>query len=152
MRATGVIDWRSWLCVVAMGVNVVPLAAAGAAFEEPAPPPQVIRPEAAADHIGQTRTVEMQVRSARKGDSPICFLNSETDHRDAKNFTAIIFKEGLAKFKSLGVESPEQHFKEKQIRVTGKIESYRGHPQIRIEDPKQIEIVKPPAGASPQPQ
>lgn len=110
--------------------------------KEPAPPAKKIKPEEAAQHVGETCEVEMEVRSSRRGRRPISFLNSAKDFSDTTNFTVVILEEGLARFKKAGVEEPEKHFAGKRIRVTGRVEEYQGRPQIRADDPRQIEIVK----------
>jgi DNA/RNA endonuclease YhcR with UshA esterase domain len=85
--------------------------------------------------------VEMEVKSARKGNG-IAFLNSEADFKDEKNFTLFINKAGVEKFKEAKVEDPADHFKGKTVRATGKVALYRERPQIIVEDPAQIVIVK----------
>lgn len=54
----------------------------------------------------------------------------------------MIFDEGLEAFEQAGIAEPEKHFDGKKIRVTGVVEIYRDRPQIRVDDPKQIEVVK----------
>jgi DNA/RNA endonuclease YhcR with UshA esterase domain len=127
------------------GAIEVALASDEPAAADAANSTDAITPEMAAGRVGQTCTVEMRVQRGRRGDSPICFLNSEIDFRDKKNFTVVVFEEGLAKFKKAGIDAPENHFEGKLIRVTGKVEKYRGRPQIRVDEPKQIEVVEEPA-------
>lgn len=119
---------------------------------EPTPAAKKIKPAEAAQHIGETCEIEMDVRSSRRGDRPISFLNSEKDFGDKKNFTVVILEEGLAKFNKSGIAKPEKHFAGKRIRVTGTVEEYRGRPQIRADEPRQIEIVEPPTPPSQSPQ
>ena len=133
-----------WLHRILLAVLLAGSLAAGRLAAADDPPTKAISPDAAAEHVGQSCVVEMHVRSSRRGDTPICFLNSETDYRDKKNFTIVIFDQGLAKFKKSGVAEPDKHFEGKKLRVTGKVENYRGRPQIRVDEPEQIEIVKEP--------
>jgi len=113
---------------------------------EPAPAAEstatVIQAEEAADHIGEECVVEMVVQAAKKlPDKDICFLNSRKDHRDEENFTAVIFKAGLERFRAGGIEDPALHYIDKTIRVRGAIEEHDGRPQIKVDEPGQIEIV-----------
>ena len=50
------------------------------------------------------------------------------------------FKDGL----------PVDLYAEKWIEVTGKMENYRGNPQIKLTDPKQVKIIKAPAPVVPE--
>ena len=92
---------------------------------------------------GDVGTVEFTVESARKlPGKAVCFLNSCRDHRDEKNFTVMIFKGGLDRLKADGIESPAEHFEKATIRVRGVIEDRDGRPQIVVEEPGQITLVK----------
>ena len=51
-------------------------------------------------------------------------------------------RETVAKFKEARVDDPAAHFKGKTILVTGKVTLYQERPQIRVEDPKQIQVVE----------
>ncbi len=103
----------------------------------------IIAPEHAAEYLGKQVVVEMTVAlSNNRDDKSPCFLNSKKDRRDEKNFTAIIFPDGLKKFKDAKIDDPAIHFFNKKVRVTGTIELYKEKPQIKITDPKQIEIVE----------
>jgi exonuclease III len=96
----------------------------------------------ARQHVNETKTVEMIVRSGRRLDGKeICFLNSEEDHRDKKNFTAVFFTDGLNSFKAAGIPDPAAHFLNKRIQVTGRISLRQDACQINITDPAQIKIV-----------
>jgi len=53
----------------------------------------------------------------------------------------VIFGKDREKF---GGTPPEKLFDGKFVRVRGKVEEYRGKPQIVVEDPAQIEIVPAP--------
>ena len=84
------------------------------------------------------------VAAARKlPGKDVCFLNSKKDHRDEDNFTVVIFKDGLERLKSDGIENPAEHFLDATIRVRGVIEKRDGRPQIVVEEPGQIVVVTP---------
>lgn len=104
---------------------------------------EVLDPAAARDHVGEECTIEMVVQAARKlPGKAVCFLNSHKNHRDEDNFTVVIFKAGLERLASDGIEHPAEHFLEATIRVHGVIEERDGRPQIVIDEPGQITVVK----------
>lgn len=103
-----------------------------------------ITPAEAKAADGQEKTVEFTVKSSRFiEERKTCFLNSEKNFRDEGNFTAVIFEAGLAALAADGIDNPAEHFRDKKIRVTGKIELREDRPQIRVTKSSQIEIVKP---------
>lgn len=115
--------------------------AADTAVAEPAAP--VIDSADALAHAGEECTIEFVVEAARKlPGKAVCFLNSCSDHRDEKNFTVVIFKGGLDRLRADGIESPAEHFEKATIRVRGVIEDRDGRPQIVVEEPGQITVVK----------
>jgi len=63
----------------------------------------------------------------------------------------VIFEAGLERFRDKGVNDPAAHFAGKRIRVTGTIEDFKGRPQIRADQPRQIEVVNPPESSSIKP-
>jgi micrococcal nuclease len=90
----------------------------------------------AADHIGEHQTVCGAVASTRYASSSRgqpTFLNLEKPYPD-QIFTVIIWGRNREKF-----GRPEVQFKDKDICVSGTIESYRGVPQIEAREPSQIE-------------
>ena len=95
-------------------------------------------PIAAADakkHLGKETTVCGLVAATRYLDtssSQPTFLNFDKPSPN-QTFTVVIFGEDRKKF-----GEPEVTYKNKNICVTGKIEDYRGSPQIVAKDPKQI--------------
>ena len=94
-------------------------------------------------HAGEECTIEFVVEAARKlPGKAVCFLNSCSDHRDEKNFTVVIFKGGLDRLKADGIENPAEHFEGATIRVRGVVENREGRPQIVVEEPGQITVVK----------
>jgi len=52
--------------------------------------------------------------------------------------TAVIFSSDLYKF----VQSPEDYYSNKTVRIMGKVKEYEGRPEIILETPNQIEIGK----------
>jgi DNA/RNA endonuclease YhcR with UshA esterase domain len=102
-----------------------------------------ITPAEAAKQVNKQCTVAMEVRSTGKArGGGFIFLNSQKNFRDKDNFTVVIDKKSLAKFKKAGVADPAEHYKGKKVHVTGTVTLYNERPQIKVEDPKQIKIVE----------
>ena len=113
----------------------------------------VVDAAAAADHVGEECVVELTVQAARLfDDGSRCFLNSRENHRDADNFTVVIFREGLARFREADIENPADHFLHRVIRVRGVVAEHKERPQIVVEEPEQIELVDEPATADAAPE
>src|ERR1035437_4316291 len=94
-------------------------------------PPAVYSPAEAAKHIGETATVEGVVSSARELTSKQVFLNFGEPYQN-HDFTAIVLPDGRKNFGDLvGLNG-------KTVRVTGKIEDYRGKPEIKLTSPDQL--------------
>lgn len=97
----------------------------------------------ALSHVGEECAVEFVVENARKlDDKNVCFLNSLKDHREKGNFTAVIFRDALARFAADGVDNPADAFLGKTIRVSGLVAERGGQAQIIVESPRQIEVVE----------
>jgi hypothetical protein len=103
--------------------------------------PKPIGPAEAAKKVNEEVTLRMEVKSAalRK---EVCFLNSEEDYKDAKNFTLFIDKEVLTKFKKARIEDPAAHFKGKTVQVTGKVTLYRERPEIKLTGPEALKVIQ----------
>lgn len=115
--------------------------AAETAVAEPEAP--VLASADAAAHVGEECTFEFTVEGGRRlPDKAICFLNSCSDHRDERNFTVVFFKAGLERMKADGIEDPAAHYEKATIRVRGLVEKRNGRPQIVVEEPGQITVVK----------
>ncbi len=127
---------RSWPAVFLCCFLCLSLAAA-----EEKDKPKPIGPEEAAKKVDQEVTLRMEVKSAtlRKD---TCFLNSEENYQDAKNFTLFIDKDALAKFKEAKITDPAAHFKGKTVEVKGKVVLYRKRPEIKLTGPDAIKIVE----------
>jgi DNA/RNA endonuclease YhcR with UshA esterase domain len=101
-----------------------------------------IASQEAASRINEQVTVEMLVKAAKNCQR--CgqiFLDSEQDHHDQKNLAVAITEAGKGKFREAQVDDPAGHFKGKTIRVTGVVTVKDNQPQIKVDDPRQIEIV-----------
>lgn len=106
--------------------------------------PQRIPATEAAHHVGEVARVCGHVASAAyfgsvKGGPT--FLNLERPYPD-QAFTVVIWGQNRSRFES----PPERLFDGKSICVAGRIETYRGRPQIEVTDPDQIEITTPAGG------
>jgi len=123
-----------------LGAIVVAVLLVPAAWSEDKPKDKPLTPAEAAKKVDENVTVEMEVRSAGKGNG-VVFLNSEADFKDAKNFTIFLDKDALAKFKKAKIEDPADYYEGKTIQVKGKVTLYQDKPQIAVRRPDQIEIV-----------
>jgi len=99
-----------------------------------------LTPAEAAKKANEKVTVEMEVKST--GGKSNCYLNSEADYKDAKNFTILIPEAALVKFKAAKIDDPREHFKGKVVRVTGTVTTNRDKPQIKVESPDQIVTIE----------
>ena len=91
--------------------------------------------ESAGKSIGKRVTVQGTiVRSYNSGKA--CFLNF---HRNFTRYMSLtIFENNFRKFPF----QPEKYYLNKTIRVRGKIKRYKGRPEIVVENPRQIEVIK----------
>jgi DNA/RNA endonuclease YhcR with UshA esterase domain len=103
--------------------------------------PKPIGPTEAAKKVNEEVTLQMEVKSSALRES-VCFLNSEEDFKDAKNFTIFIDKDALAKFKEAKIDDPAAHFKGKTVQVKGKVMLYRDRPEIKVSGPEAITVVE----------
>ncbi|MDX2038241.1 MAG: hypothetical protein SFX72_16450 [Isosphaeraceae bacterium] len=104
----------------------------------------VIPAAEAKDHLDESLTVEMVVKSVKNEERvKVFFLDSEEDYKDEKNVAVLIAYEFGPKFKELGIDDPCEHYKGKKIRVTGKIVKEGKQTRMRVTDPKQISVVEP---------
>jgi alkaline phosphatase D len=100
-----------------------------------------LTPAEAAKHVGQEVTVELTVQSTGSSSGGLVFLNSAKDFKSEDNFTVVLEKEAVEAMKKDGTD-PKDAFKGKLLHVTGKVTLYRERPEIKVDDPKQIEVVK----------
>lgn len=102
---------------------------------------KTIGPDEAAGRVDQLVTLKMQVKSAALRNE-LCFLNSEENYRDDKNFTVFIGREAMAKFKEAKIPDPAARYKGKTIVVRGKVTLHREKPQIAVTGPDQIKVLE----------
>jgi len=91
----------------------------------------------AAANIGKTATVCGHVTSARyavRSKGQPTFLNLDSPY-PRQIFTALIWGNDRPAF-----GTPEKTYLGKSICVTGKIKSYRGNPEIIVNEPSQIAL------------
>jgi micrococcal nuclease len=89
----------------------------------------------AKQHLGETATVCGKVVSTRYASSTKgqpTFLNLDKPYPE-QIFTVVIWGSARSKF-----GRPEVDFRDKQICISGKIEEYRGTPEIVANSPEQI--------------
>lgn len=103
--------------------------------------PKALTPAEAVKKVNEEVTMQMEVKSASKRETS-CFLNSEADFKDAKNFTLFIDKDTLAKFKDAKIDDPATHFKGKVVEVKGKVTLFKDKAQIKLSGPDAIKIVE----------
>ena len=58
------------------------------------------------------------------------------------NLSVVISYDHAEKFQAAGIDNPAEHYKDKTIRVTGKVIEEDDQIRIRVEDPKKIEVVE----------
>lgn len=98
-----------------------------------------ITPAEAAKKVNEKVVVAMEVKSS--GGRNNCYLNSEEDFMNARNFTIFISKDDMEKFKKAGVEKPAEYYKGKSIEVTGTVVLVKEKPQIAVDKPEQIKVI-----------
>ncbi|MCA9196965.1 MAG: hypothetical protein KDA87_05475 [Planctomycetales bacterium] len=84
-------------------------------------------------HVGQEVVIEGKIGRTNTSSSGNHFLNFA-----ASEFTAVCFKDDVAKFDSGG---PAKLFDGKTVQVSGKLETYKGKLQLKLTSPKQISII-----------
>ena len=89
----------------------------------------------AAKHTDEYLTVEGRIVQTHRTEK-VCFLNFHADWRHS--FTAVIFARRFDDFPP----EPEEHCRGKTVRVTGLIQEYKGRPEIILDSPDQIEVVR----------
>lgn len=103
--------------------------------QQPASTAQVISWRDAAKHYGEYATVEGTV-VATHNSGKACFLNFHPDYK--RYFTAVIFASAFSRFPA----NPENYYSGKKVRVSGYIKEYEGKPEVILNNPSQIEILK----------
>jgi hypothetical protein len=100
-----------------------------------------IPPQRASRYIGEVKTVCGNVSSAtylplNRGQPTYLTLGISYSKEICK---VVIWGSDRSKFS----EPPDRLYRDKRIRVRGKLKKYRGHPQIKVTNPDQIEIIWP---------
>jgi DNA/RNA endonuclease YhcR with UshA esterase domain len=90
----------------------------------------------AKNHIGQNVTVEDMVTEVHHAQSGKAIFTDMGGRYPNNTFTAVIFKDDFSKFPTVDTLAG------KTIDVTGQIKEYRGRPEIILNDPGQIKIIK----------
>lgn len=103
----------------------------------PLTPGQIIPPARAGWYLGKTVTVEARVVEAKNIGS-ICFL--DFSHHWHGQFAVILYRKTYPHWPG----GPDRYFQGKRIRVTGKVVSYRGRPEIQVKNVRQIEVLAAP--------
>ena len=101
----------------------------------------VISANVAADYYGQNKIVQgLIVNTLNSGNA--CFLDFRLDYQNG--FVGVIFAADYPAFSP----SPQNFYMNKEVRITGQVTKYQGHPQIIIKSPNQIEISKDTASVA----
>ncbi|MDZ4685488.1 MAG: hypothetical protein SH850_10530 [Planctomycetaceae bacterium] len=111
------------------------------AFAMAADGPKPITAAEAAKKVGEEVLVRMEVKSASLQKN-VGFLNSETSHRDEKNFVVFLNSKLLSQFRDADIEDPAAHFKGKTVEVKGKVGLHMEKPQIILDSVKSIKIIE----------
>jgi len=96
---------------------------------------RIIPWQEAAKHYGEYASVEGTIVLTHNS-GKACFLNFHPDYK--RYFTAVIFASAFPSFPP----NPEKYYYGKRVRVSGYIKDYKGKPEIILENPGQIEVLK----------
>jgi len=102
---------------------------------DPTPPTACISAQDAWNNIGQYKCVEYFVGNPFRSSKGNVFLNEISDYK--KGFSTVIMAYSTSSF-----GDPVSKFGYKTIRVTGMIQTYEGHPEIIVNNPANIILVK----------
>ena len=107
------------------------------------PDAKVVASDEARNHVDETCTVEMTVRSTKNAvPRKEYYLDSEEDFRDEKNFAVVISHDHADRFRQAGIDDPSVYYKGQKVRVTGKVIREAEQVRIRVDAPDQIVLVK----------
>jgi hypothetical protein len=107
------------------------------AVAKPTKSPGSITPAQASKYIGKRATVCGKVAGTRylpRSNGQPTFLNLDEAYPN-QIFTIVIWGKDRDKFKT-----PEDYYRDKNVCVTGKIQSYQGTPEIEATEPTQIQV------------
>jgi len=96
---------------------------------------EVISWRRAAKYVGEYVTVEGRIVGTHNS-GKACFLNFHPDWR--QSFTAVIFASRFDQFPP----KPEDFYRGKNVRVTGAIREYDGRPEMILDSPDQIKVLR----------
>ena len=102
---------------------------------DPSPPTACISAQDAWNNIGQYKCVEYSVGNPFRSSKGNVFLNELPDYK--KGFSTVIMAYSTSSF-----GDPISKYGNKTIRVTGLIQTYEGHPEIILNNPANIILVK----------
>ena len=117
----------------------------------PATQPALIKPsdaKALGSHVGQDVAVEGVVSDAAWSASGKVFLIKFKDGDESQFQGALFLKVRETMEKAFGGDLSDA-FEGATIRISGKLQTYRDHPEILVGDPKQITILAKGPGHSP---
>ena len=108
----------------------------GEAAAPPSGPLEVVPWDEAHRHVGETIIIEGKIVNTYNHNNSIVFLNFDNDWQD--KFYVPVFDDAFP-----GIPGrPETYYKNKTLRVTGKVTVHKGRPNIEVKDPAQIKVVK----------
>jgi DNA/RNA endonuclease YhcR with UshA esterase domain len=103
--------------------------------------PKFIGPAEALKKVEETVVLRMEVKAASIQGN-VGFLNSESSHKDEKNFVVFLTPKVISQFRDADIEDPAAHFKGKTVEVKGKVTLHREKPQIILDSFKSIKIIE----------
>ncbi len=108
----------------------------GEAAAPPSGPLKVVPWDEAHRHVGETIVVEGEIVNTYNHNDSIVFLNFDNDWQD--KFYIPVFDDAFP-----GIPGPaETFYKNKTLRITGKVTVHKGRPNIEVKDPAQIKVVR----------
>jgi hypothetical protein len=114
------------------------------AHAEDEPAPKKIRAEEARQHLGQKVSVTFLVQASKDAvKRKVVYLDSEKDFHDPKNLGIIIPEDVVARLVQKIGNNPATYYKDRTIRVVGKVVEAESRCYIRLGEPEQIEVVEP---------
>jgi len=99
------------------------------------PSVEVISWQRAAKYVGEFVAVEGRIVGTHNS-GKACFLNFHPDWR--RSFSVVIFANRFDAFPP----RPEDFYRGKRVRVTGVIREHEGRPEIILDSPAQIEVLR----------
>lgn len=125
-------------------VGFLAIAFASQAEAQTAKTKQTVVPASEArNHVGKNVTIEFAVKHTKNSEKQMMYyIDSETDFSDEKNVAVMIAYKHEAAFKAADIDDPCLHYRDKTIRVSGKVLKEGEFIRIRVENPKSIKIVE----------